>query len=63
MARICDNCGRTPNQAISRSHSNIATKRRQFVNLQVRRIAGKSMRVCTRCIKGMKREMEMAAAK
>lgn len=62
MARVCDNCGRGPNQAVSRSHSNIATKRRQFVNLQNRRIGNRTIQVCTRCIKGMKREAALMAA-
>ncbi len=51
MSRICDLCGRGPNQAVSRSHSNIATKRRQLVNLQTRTVAGVRARVCTRCVR------------
>lgn len=51
MARICDNCGRGSNRGNSRSHSNIATKREQFANLQSRRIDGARMRLCTNCLK------------
>ncbi len=51
MSRICDLCGRGPNQAVSRSHSNIATKRRQLVNLQTRTVAGARAKVCTRCVR------------
>lgn len=40
MSRRCDICGRGPQTAISRSHSNIATKRRQYVNLQTKNISG-----------------------
>ena len=51
MARICDRCGRGSNRAMSRSHSNIATKREQFVNLQTRLVDGVRMKICTRCMK------------
>ncbi len=40
MSRRCDICGRGPQTAITRSHSNIATKRRQYVNLQTKNISG-----------------------
>ena len=51
MARVCDRCGRGSNRGNSRSHSNIATKIQQFVNLQSRVIDGKRMKVCTRCLR------------
>ncbi len=38
MARRCDLTGKQPNTANTVSHSNIKTKRRQFPNLQMRRI-------------------------
>jgi ribosomal protein L28 len=67
MARICDRCGRGSNRAMSRSHSNIATKRQQFANLQTKRIGGKKMSVCTRCLKTLdkvlREKMAKAAAK
>jgi len=53
MSRICDTCGRGSNRANSRSHSNIATKRQQFANLQTKRIAGIKVKVCTKCLKTM----------
>lgn len=53
MARICDRCGRGSNRGNSRSHSNIATKTQQFANLQMRRIGGVKMKVCTGCLKNM----------
>jgi len=40
MSRRCDICGRGPQTAISRSHSNVATKRRQLLNLQSKNISG-----------------------
>lgn len=41
--------------SVSRSHSHIATKRRQNVNLQVRRVAGEKVLVCASCIKASKK--------
>jgi ribosomal protein L28 len=58
MARLCDRCGRGSNRGNSRSHSNIATKREQFANLQTRRIGGRRMTVCTRCLRTMRRTLE-----
>jgi len=55
MARICDRCGRGSNRGNNRSHSNVATKRQQFANLQNRRIGGIKMSVCTNCLKTMKK--------
>lgn len=56
MSKFCQTCGRGPVSSQSRSHSNIATKRRHEINLQVRTIGGKRMRVCTRCIKTAKKQ-------
>jgi len=53
MTKICDFCGRVPRTSFSRSHSNIATKRRQNINLQIIRIGGKKLKICTRCKKKM----------
>ena len=38
MARRCDLTGKRPNTANKVSHSNIKTKKRQYPNLQTRRI-------------------------
>lgn len=62
MARICDRCGRGSNRGNSRSHSNIATKREQFANLQSKRIGGKKMSVCTRCLKTLDRTLTQKVA-
>ena len=51
MAKICSQCGRTALSGQSRSHSNIATKRRQNVNLQSRKIDGDRVKICTRCLR------------
>jgi large subunit ribosomal protein L28 len=39
MSRRCDVCGRGPQVALSRSHSNVATKRRYLLNLQTKNIS------------------------
>ena len=59
MARICDRCERGSNRGFSRSHSNIATKREQFANLQTRRIGGTKMKRCTRCLKSIAKTLRV----
>jgi len=38
---------------MQRSHSNIGTIKRQYLNLQKTTLNGKQTRVCTKCIKTM----------
>ncbi|MFA5106795.1 MAG: L28 family ribosomal protein [Patescibacteria group bacterium] len=51
MSRSCDLCHRGSTVSVSRSHSNIATKRRKFINLQTRVIDGQRLSVCSSCLK------------
>ncbi len=51
MSRKCQVCGRGPKASISRSHSMIATKRTQSINLQNKKIDGKTVKLCTKCLK------------
>ena len=51
MARKCSKCGRGPIKGATRSHSNIKTKRRVYVNLQWQKVNGKKMKICTKCLK------------
>lgn len=51
MSRTCDICGRGPLKGKSRSHSNVATLRRQYLNLQTKTIDGKKVKICTNCLK------------
>jgi ribosomal protein L28 len=44
-------CGRGYLKGHSRSHSNIATIKRQHVNLQRATISGNRVRACTKCIR------------
>jgi len=51
MGRFCQIRGRGALTSVSRSHSNIATKRRQYLNLQKTVYQGKRVKACARCIK------------
>jgi len=55
MSRIDALTGKRANTANSRSHSNIATKRKQGVNLQTVRIGGVRVRISTRTLKTLKK--------
>ncbi|OGI16840.1 MAG: 50S ribosomal protein L28 [Candidatus Moranbacteria bacterium RIFCSPHIGHO2_02_FULL_40_12b] len=51
MSKFCEICGRGPRSGNRRSHSNIATRRKFNLNLQVKKIGGKKVKICARCIK------------
>lgn len=53
MARKCQICGRGPLVRAKRSHSNIATKRRLYPNLQKITHKGKKILACAKCIKSL----------
>ncbi|MAG11292.1 MAG: 50S ribosomal protein L28 [Parcubacteria group bacterium] len=63
MARTCDLCQRGSNKIYSRSKSHISTIKRQHVNLQNKKINGMRVRICTRCIKSIKKTEAKAVAK
>jgi len=54
MSKQCDVCGRGSQKDASRSHSNIKTVKRQYINLQTKKIDGQKKKVCTSCIKTIK---------
>jgi large subunit ribosomal protein L28 len=56
MSRTCQVCGRGPRSAQSRSHSNIATKRTMAINLQTKKVDGKNLKICTKCLKTAAKE-------
>lgn len=60
MSRIDLLTGKRANVGHSRSHSNIATKRRQEVNLQRVRIGGVKIRVSARTLRTLKKIAEDA---
>ncbi|MBT4277447.1 50S ribosomal protein L28 [Candidatus Falkowbacteria bacterium] len=51
MSRRCEVCGRKALSGNSRSHSMVATKRKQYLNLQTKKIEGKKTKACTSCLK------------
>jgi large subunit ribosomal protein L28 len=53
MAKRCDVCGRGSTRGASRSHSNIKTIKRQYINLQSKVVDGKRLKICTNCIKNI----------
>lgn len=55
MSRICQLTGKSALFGNSRSHSNIATRRRQNVNLQTIRINGKRLRIAARTLRTLKK--------
>ncbi|MAF24882.1 50S ribosomal protein L28 [bacterium] len=54
--KTCSICQRTSNKANQRSHSKIATIRRQKVNLQSKSIDGKRQLICTSCLRGRSKD-------
>lgn len=60
MSRIDQLTGRGANFGHSRSHSNIASKRRQDINLQTVKIDGQKIRVSARTLKSIKRLAKQA---
>jgi ribosomal protein L28 len=51
MAKRCDACNRGATKDATRSHSNIKTLKRQHINLQTRRLVGRTVKICTSCIR------------
>lgn len=56
MSKTCSVCGRGTTAGNSRSHSNIASKRKFSINIQTKKIDGKKAKVCTKCIKTENKE-------
>ena len=56
MSRKCSICNRGPQTSVSRTHSNIANKTKQYLNLQTKKILGKKMKLCTKCLKNFKKK-------
>lgn len=54
--RICDVCQRGSQKSATRSHSNIKTITRQHINLQSRKVDGKKIKICTKCLRTASKE-------
>lgn len=63
MSRVCDICHRGTMSGNSRSHSNISTRRKFAINLQSKTINGKTVKICTKCLKTMVKPKRVKKAK
>ncbi|MFW5888168.1 MAG: 50S ribosomal protein L28 [Patescibacteria group bacterium] len=57
MSKRCDLCGRGSQKGAQRSHSNIKTLRRQNINLQSKKINGRRLLMCGKCLKTLKNKI------
>ena len=57
MMKVCMRCEKGIQVANTRSHSNIASKRKQRPNLQRMTVQGKRLVLCTSCVKAVTREI------
>lgn len=57
MSRICDICGRGPRKAIQSSHANNKSITKKYLNLQSRVIDGVKKKICTKCLRTMKKNL------
>lgn len=66
MARRCDACGKGFNMAnprkLLRGNLNPTGKKAQHPNLQTKRIDGKKYKICTSCIRTMKKNPSTISA-
>lgn len=55
MSKQCDICGRSAMKGATRSHSNVKTLKRQKINIQSKIIDGERKKICTKCMKTIKK--------
>jgi large subunit ribosomal protein L28 len=51
MAKKCEVCGKGPMTGNNVSHSKRRTRRRFLPNLQIKKIEGEKVQICTSCIR------------
>jgi len=56
MAKVCEICGRGTTASFTKSHSNTKTKTTNKINLQTKKINGKKVKICTKCIKNLAKQ-------
>ncbi len=56
MSRRCEACGRKALTGNNRSHALNATKRKQHINLQNKKVGDKKIKICTSCIKTLAKD-------
>lgn len=62
MARTCTVCGRGAMNSFTRSHSNIATKVKQHLNLQTLLKDGRRVKACSSCIRTQTKQLAVKTA-
>ena len=62
MARTCAICGRGAMNSMTRSHSNIATKKKQHLNLQTLLVNDRRVKACSSCIRNQTKKLTLATA-
>ena len=55
MGKSCDLCQRSATRGATRSHSKRQTLKRQHINLQPRTVAGIKVKVCTSCLRTIRK--------
>lgn len=55
MGKSCDLCERSATRGATRSHSKRQTLKRQHINLQPRTVAGIKIKVCTSCLRTVRK--------
>jgi len=48
--------------SLSRSHSNIGTKRKQHVNLQTMLVSGRRVKACASCVRTQTKQLKAVTA-
>ncbi|MCR4279882.1 MAG: 50S ribosomal protein L28 [Candidatus Komeilibacteria bacterium] len=56
MSKVCQICDRGTSSGQTKSHSQIKTKRQVKINLQSKSIGGQSIRICTSCLRTLKKK-------
>ncbi|MCK4967938.1 MAG: 50S ribosomal protein L28 [Candidatus Aenigmarchaeota archaeon] len=56
MSLRCAICERRARMSLSRSHSNVATKKRQKINLHSKIINGKRVSICSTCLRTINKQ-------
>ena len=55
MSKVCEICHRGPKTSQMRSHSKVAAKKWQNINLQMRTIDAKRVKMCSKCLRTSKK--------
>ncbi len=51
----CDICGKGTQTMVKRTHSNKANKTTKKANIQTRKVGGKKIKICAKCLRTIKK--------